>query len=571
MQIMEESEQISQPQIPSSLDKIGAPANITLVKSYSEDAIDIHAGRTSDDGSSPSIHNNNKRNINYLMVDPNKKSIHQMSHSENEIDTDYELAELTEDEEDDYDNKRIYTSSKGIKHELPKKRTKMVHRANSDLNTLIHKSPTQSRYGRRKKKKKLQNLDGLSRDDLKYELLKEKKKRRGDRDKFKRESTALRNKFTNIADDYEDQLKNNETEVTQEYEIKLIQAEMQRQQLEQEVQRLKQLLLTTNTQHSIHSATTDDTATNGPPNDILSPASTIASITPRPGPITITSPSNHIYNQHGYNNHNQQTNPNNIGGMMTPLSTTGILPPSQPIVTTNGSSTSNNTLNTGTGTGTGTGNATPNFSVISSTQTGTPIAAPMMVTPFSFTQMPTPLEKKELSDEGVNGSNNNSTDDREMMGMIGQTNNNSMEYKLKMQMSPSLKHPAHQIVASFADITQLTGFDEANQEEPDTGIEGSDEDMDTGIIFNGYHKNDINANSNKRRQNNNNYHQQIDDSGTVNSYNSDSSSDEEDQETPSPTPPPKRTKRKKKKRIKEEKSFWDILVKCITPSVCEAE
>ena len=381
MQIMEESEQISQFK-PSSLNinKIDAPNSIKLVKSFSEDALDMVA---SDGGSrSPSIHTNKGKN--YLMVDPNKKSLHQMSHSENEIDTEYD-----EEDEDTYDNKRVYTSSTGIKHELP---TKRVHRSNSDINALIHKSPSQSRYGRRKKKKKLQNLDGLTRDDLKYELLKEKKKRRGDRDKFKRESTALRNKFTNIADDYEEQLISNETELKQEYEVKLIEAEMQRQQLEQEVQRLKQQLLLTNHQNSIRSNPSDDTISPNTPRAISGPVvgsdvSTIASITPRPGPITITSPSNHIYSQQAYNNHN------NINMMGTPLSTTSSLPHTQPITATNGSSTSNELT---------VGSATPRngqFSVISSTQTGTPIAAPMIVNPFSFTQMPTPLEKKEVSDE----------------------------------------------------------------------------------------------------------------------------------------------------------------------------
>lgn len=385
MQIME-SEQISQLP-PTTLNKIDAPTSIKLVKSFSEDAIDIHA---SDGGStSPSIQRNKSNN--YLMVDSNKKSFHTMSHSENDldIDTDYELTELTEDEEDDnYDNKqrrgRAYTSGS----ELPSNKSQMVHRANSDI--LFRESPVKSRYGRRKKKKKLQNLDGLSRDDLKYELLKEKKKRRGDRDKFKRESTALRNKFTNIADDYEEQLMSNETELKQEYEVKLIEAEMQRQQLEQEVQRLKQLLLTNNNPHSIQSTTTDDTIS--PNNAVTGPISapSIASTTPRPVPITITSPSNHIYTQQAYNNHNN----NNINAMMgTPASTTSSLPYTQPITTTNGSS-STNELNS----------STPNngqFSVISSTQTGTPIAAPMMVNPFSLTSMelPTPLEKKDVTDE----------------------------------------------------------------------------------------------------------------------------------------------------------------------------
>ena len=162
--------------------------------------------------------------------------------------------------------------------------------------------------------------------------------------------------------------------------------------------------------------------------------------------------------------------------------------------------------------------------------------------------------------------------------MIGQTNNakmdqvDSMEYKLRMQMSPSLKHPVHQVIASFADITQLPGFDEANQVDDD-GLEGSDEDMDTGIVYNGY-DNYGDTNPNKRRQNQNRtgFHQAVDDASTVNSYGS-TTDDEEEEVTPSPTPPPKKTKGKgkRKKRFKEEKSFWDVLIKCITPSVCEAE
>ena len=178
-----------------------------------------------------------------------------------------------------------------------------------------------------------------------------------------------------------------------------------------------------------------------------------------------------------------------------------------------------------------------------------------------------------------------------MVGMIGQTNRrvDSMEYKLKMQMSPSLKHPAHQIVASFADITHLPGFAEESQIEIDNqSPEGSDEEQDTGLVFTGYdedeNENDNNDNYNtkqrrSRKNKKNGFHQEIDEESTTDTYNSDSTDEEEEEEeeeeesesSPSPSPPPKKkTKRKKKKKIKQEKSFWDVLITCITPSVCEA-
>merc|ERR1711933_188269 len=311
MQVSEESEQI-QPQTSSSK----VPSTLTLVKSFSEDAMDIAVVLSDTEIIQSNIHNK------YLEV----KSVHKPCHSDTEWDQHFEESQ-----------------SKHSDHKLPKPK-KRVNRSNSDVETIMNRS---SRYKIKKK------LSALSRDDL----LKERRESKRHRKKHRKKIKELHGRMNIAADEYEDALK-------QEYEAKLIEAEIKNKKLSLELQKLKQLLLTHSTVSSTHSLQSDSTIDT-------------AAI-PRTSHQNITNHHQNVIIPHIHQRHD------------TPF----------------------DTIN-------------PQMVVANS---------------FQFNPMPTPMEKKELSDEGVSMDNHS---------------HESMDDKLRRVMSPSLELNANHIMPIFGGSSSL--------------------------------------------------------------------------------------------------------------------
>eukprot|EP01083_Nonionella_stella_P195520 720203_1 len=384
------------------------------------------------------------------------------------------------DDEWQYEKDHIQNMiSSSNSHTKKIRKRKHVQRANSDLSTSLHSS--HSKYSK-KNKKLCTKLENLNLDDLKNEYLKQRKQRKKDKKQYKKMTRKFHETITATADKYEDELTANQQQLYHEYEAKLIEAEIKRNEDEQkitqlnlEVQQLKLLLVMNN-------ANTTPSTSNKSPHSHQSLHSLDAEI--GPPLMNIISPHNHNNNLHNTHGHGYIHNSSN----------------------------------------------------------NTPVAAAQMMIHNHAYSFSATIQNNNQSAfiENINKQNNEGIMYNKSNENINEIsllpNAQSMQQKLKMAMSPSLKYN-HEYVGSYANIGIGIHGDNNNMNLYN-GNEGTD-DEDNMIIFDGY----------------NGY--------KVNDNNSDSDIYLSD------TPEVTKVKKKKKKRKQEEESVWDFLIKCITPTVCD--
>mmetsp|Transcript_33669 Transcript_33669/g.53891 ORF Transcript_33669/g.53891 Transcript_33669/m.53891 type:complete len:388 (+) Transcript_33669:2-1165(+) len=359
------------------------------------------------------------------------------------------------------------------------------------------------------------------------------------RSKINEQRKSLFDKFTNIADDYEDQMNVAE----QEYEAKLIQAEIEKKKLEEEVSRLKGLLAAReSSQRSLRSDSTTNTASMGAvtPTQRTGTGGVAASATLAQTPYTPVLVPVHSHNsQHSAHSVNSHQSHNTF---ITHHTQQQPPQPQHQVYSSNGSvagfqqvTQSNHSLHQR--------QDTPLFRPVGSSQSVDmviSVATPMAVEHNFNGHLPTTsMELREVSDEGR---------------MSDMHDGFMMQERLKHKMSPSVQRSADfqtKIAKSFAGGQMTPHLEAADIDEDSLG----DFDYVFADDYDHYEEHEIDLPHRHRHKH----------------LRGRPESEDSEEATPEPAMRKSKKKKRRKKKVKESRSFWDVFVKCMTPTICEAD